>query len=174
MSRAYDMHLQVSSFEPKRRKAIKKAAEENWPFDWFTDSPTLLAGMGESSLCGGEGEQEFAQRLARAIWQAQGGYCQVIVTATYLESRPHEDYEFQEADYLRLTSEPSEGCDCELPGPFHSGVPGILARIEDGRLAPDSEVQRCDACKRFASDEVALAKLIELGVVPALANDFID
>ena len=102
MSRAYDMYLQVAQIKPKRRKAIKKAAEQNWPFDWFTDSPTLLEGMGESSLCGGEGEHEFAERLARAIWQAQGGYCEVIVTATYLENPPHEDFAFDEEDWLRL------------------------------------------------------------------------
>ena len=174
MSRAYDMYLQVAQIKPKCRKAIKKAAEDNWPFDWCIDSPTLLEGMGESSLCGGEGEQEFAQRLARAIWQAHGSYCEVIVTATYLENRPHQDYEFQEDDYLRLTGEPSEGCDCERPGTFCSGIPGILARVEDGRLVPDSEVQRCDVCERFASDEAALAKLIELKVAPAQANDFIE
>ena len=64
-------------------------------------------------------------------------------------------------------------CDCELPGPFCSGIPGILARIEDGRLVRDSEVQRCDACERFASDEAALARLIELGIVPIQTDDFI-
>jgi hypothetical protein len=35
-------------------------------------------------------------------------------------------------------------CACEFPGDFHSGVPGILAAMERGRLAPGAVVERCD------------------------------
>jgi hypothetical protein len=55
-------------------------------------------------------------------------------------------------------------CDCELPGPFSCGVPGVLAWLENGRVAPDARVERCDECERFASDEDARAKLVELGL----------
>jgi len=58
-----------------------------------------------------------------------------------------------------------EPCDCEAPGCWCSGVPGILAHIEAGKVAPDTEVQRCDQCERYDSDEAALAKLKELGHV---------
>ncbi len=59
-----------------------------------------------------------------------------------------------------------ETCDCEqnVPGTFCSGIPGILARIENGRVVPGTIVERCDACERYESDEAALQKLIELGI----------
>lgn len=54
-------------------------------------------------------------------------------------------------------------CECEKPGDFCSGVPGILAHTENGRLAPGTAVERCDLCQRYPSDEAALRKLQELG-----------
>ena len=57
-------------------------------------------------------------------------------------------------------------CDCELPGPFCSGVPGIIARLELGWLAAGVDVERCDACQRYPSDEAALAHLCELRMAP--------
>jgi hypothetical protein len=58
-----------------------------------------------------------------------------------------------------------EPCDCELPGYFHTGVPGVLAAMEDGLVAPRAIVERCDQCCRFESDAAALARLVELGLV---------
>jgi hypothetical protein len=58
----------------------------------------------------------------------------------------------------------SELCPCEQPGHFHSGVPGILAEMQGGRVAPEARVERCDQCCRFESDTAALARLIELGL----------
>ncbi len=58
---------------------------------------------------------------------------------------------------------PEDECDCEKPGYFCSGVPGILAHIESGRLAPGAKVERCDLCRRYPSDEAAAEKLRELG-----------
>lgn len=52
-------------------------------------------------------------------------------------------------------------CDCEAPGPFWSGVPGILARVVHGRIDPTS-VERCDACERYPSDDAARERLREL------------
>jgi hypothetical protein len=56
-------------------------------------------------------------------------------------------------------------CDCEQPGQFCSGVPGILAHVENGRVAPNTDVERCDLCKRYPSDEAACGKLRELGLL---------
>jgi hypothetical protein len=61
--------------------------------------------------------------------------------------------------------DPEDGpCDCELPGYFCSGVPGIVARMESGRLAAGASVERCDLCQRFPSDEAARQRLVELGL----------
>ena len=62
----------------------------------------------------------------------------------------------------------SEGlCDCERSGHFCSGVPGILAHMENGRLAPGAKVERCDLCQRYPTDEAALKKFRELGYGPS-------
>ena len=106
MSQAYDMYVQIERFQPKHCKAIKRAAQEIWNFDWIDDSEKLLTGCGESQLAGGEGEEAFAHRLAKAIWAANGGgYCQVLVRATCLEDLPYEDYLLDEEDWLRLTQD---------------------------------------------------------------------
>jgi hypothetical protein len=57
-----------------------------------------------------------------------------------------------------------QACECELPGYFCSGVPGIIAHCENGRLAPGATVERCDLCQRYPSDEAARQKLVELGL----------
>lgn len=57
-------------------------------------------------------------------------------------------------------------CECEMSGFFCSGVPGILAHMENGRLTEEPKVQRCDLCRRYDSDEAALDKLKELGLAP--------
>ncbi|MFH1265217.1 MAG: hypothetical protein ABIK89_05775 [Planctomycetota bacterium] len=61
--------------------------------------------------------------------------------------------------------EEDEPCECEKPGYFCSGVPGILAHVESGRLAQGGKVERCDLCQRYPSDAAALEKLRELGCV---------
>jgi hypothetical protein len=62
------------------------------------------------------------------------------------------------------TEAAAEICDCELPGYFCSGVPGIIAQMQDGQLASGAQVERCDLCQRYPSDEAAAQKLIELGL----------
>lgn len=64
-----------------------------------------------------------------------------------------------------MTTE-DEPCECELPGYFYSGVPGILARVEQGRLAAGAKVERCDLCQRYANDRAAYRRLVELGIAP--------
>ena len=56
-------------------------------------------------------------------------------------------------------------CDCEQPGYFCSGVPGILAHVENGRVSPSTEVERCDLCERYPSNEAAREKLSELDLL---------
>lgn len=109
MSQQYSMEVTITGFDTNRKEAIKDAAGEHWNFDWFGDHDTELSGDGESALTGGLTEAEFAAQLARAVWQANGGFCRVAVNATYLEALPFEKYEYQEEDFARLTA--GEGCD---------------------------------------------------------------
>ena len=57
-----------------------------------------------------------------------------------------------------------EPCDCEAPGFFYAGVPGILAHLQGRSVAPGALVERCDMCCRFGSDEEAKLRLRELGI----------
>ena len=61
-------------------------------------------------------------------------------------------------------NEIDQPCDCERPGFFCSGVPGIIAHLQDGRLAKGAAVERCDLCQRYPTDDAARAKLVELGL----------
>lgn len=44
-------------------------------------------------------------------------------------------------------------CVCEEPGYFNSGIPGILAHIENGEII--GEVEACEGCERYLSDKSA-------------------
>lgn len=68
---------------------------------------------------------------------------------------------------MSIDARTHERCDYELPGDFHTQVPGILAAMENGRVAPQAIVERCDQCCRFESDAAALARLVELGLADA-------
>lgn len=65
---------------------------------------------------------------------------------------------------LEPVAQARDPCECEQPGHFYSGVPGILANIEDGKLAADAKVERCDVCSRYPSDDAARKRLSELGL----------
>ena len=56
-------------------------------------------------------------------------------------------------------------CDCQREGPFCSGIPGILARVIDGQVVAGTKVERCDVCRIYPSDQAALEKLRDLGMV---------
>lgn len=108
MSRYYEMYVTINGFAPTRKQRIIKACQNEWEFE--PDSfeplaevpgmpPTRLNAIGRSSLCGGESESEFADRLSAAVWRANGGICEVTVAATYLEELPHERHLRDEEDY---------------------------------------------------------------------------
>lgn len=108
MSRYYEMSVEIFEYDVEKIDAIKEAAAHEWSFDDWTfyggpdDRVSGVMGCGRSSLCGGETEEEFADRLAVAIWRANGGCCEVDVDATFLENQPFESHVRDQADYERL------------------------------------------------------------------------
>jgi hypothetical protein len=99
MSRAYSMTVTVKKYNPEKLESIKDAGSAEWPFDdWFVYEGTLT-GAAESNLCGGESEDQFAERLAKAIWVANEKFCEVDVCATFLEDLPHETYTMDRGIY---------------------------------------------------------------------------
>lgn len=108
MSRAYDMCVEITGVKPERRERVIAACCEEWSFATgdFDDGSILgPAGRGLTAsaggrLCGGETEEEFADRIATAVWRANGGYCQVTIHATYLEVIPCESHVRDEDDFV--------------------------------------------------------------------------
>jgi len=102
MSRAYSMSISIEGVANEKVTAVKAAAGKEWPFDdWFEHEGCLTA-SGDGSLCGGETENRFSRRLAKAVFEANGGPCQVVVDATCLEDLPYETYSFGEDEYGEL------------------------------------------------------------------------
>ena len=104
MSRYFSMFVRISGANPDRTEAVQQAAEGEWPFDTWHESAGVLTSCGDGQLGGGECDDEFAQRLAKAIWAANGGFCQVEVSSTYLDDLPYESFCFDESNYDRLTA----------------------------------------------------------------------
>ena len=115
MSRSYEMMITVTGFDESCLFEIEKACFANWPFeaesfsvDRDTKNTRVLSGNGIGSLCIGESEEEFTDRLAKAVWKANGSYCEVGVQALYLEGLPYERHLREEDDYERLMSKVAE------------------------------------------------------------------
>ena len=102
MSRNYRMAVIITGDKVDRNDAIMDAAGEEWSFDNWYHHDGKLYGSGDGKLCGGETDDEFADRLAKAVWQANGACCEVEVYAVYLDELPYESYVRTEDDYTRL------------------------------------------------------------------------
>ena len=107
MSRRYRMHVEIQGYNHKQVEEIRHAASLEWKWKWVEDEYAepeqawILTGTGESSLCGGESEEEFVSRLQRAVWKANQAYCAVHVCCVYLEDPPCECYDSNEEDYAK-------------------------------------------------------------------------
>ena len=110
MSRLYSMSIKIMDYDDSKTRAIFDAIKHEWEIDHeychgvSTDEeePRFLSASGESYLCGGESEEEFADRIALAIWKANGGCCHIEVIATFLEELPYEIHTRDEEDYHHL------------------------------------------------------------------------
>ena len=109
MSRTYNMSVTITDATPDRFVEIKSAASAEWDFDDWDEYEGKLMASADGKLCAGETDEEFCERLAKAIWAANGGPCQVEVRATYLDELPYDYYSFDESDYNRLMACPAEG-----------------------------------------------------------------
>ena len=105
MSRYYNMFVRIRDFRIARLDAVKQAAEAEWSFDnWQLDPDGVLTADADDRLCGGESDDEFAARLTKAIWAANGSFCGVEVNATYLDQMPYETHCLDEDDYDQFLS----------------------------------------------------------------------
>jgi hypothetical protein len=103
MSRYYEMTVEISGHDSEKEDHIKKAAEGVWPFSsWWSSGGGNMQASASDWLCGGESEEQFTERLSVAIWQVNGGFCEVLVDSTYLENLPYETHVLDELDFSRL------------------------------------------------------------------------
>jgi hypothetical protein len=96
------MSVELVGCRPELVDAIKAAAGQEWEFTEWHDQEGTLTASAEGSLCGGESEEEFTERLSLAVWKANGEFCEVTVNATYLEDLPYEVHCLDQSDYDRL------------------------------------------------------------------------
>ena len=103
MSRSYEMTIMVSNFKPAKKKDIIEACRNDWEINdgdiW--EESSVLTCFGQSYLGDGETEQEFTDHIAGEIWEANGEFCNVLVTATHLEDLPSEEHERGLQDYRK-------------------------------------------------------------------------
>jgi hypothetical protein len=116
MSRFYEMSVEISGHRPQQADAVRAAAASLWNFADWDEKDGVLMSSARENLCGGESEEQFAERVSVAVWRANGAYCDVTVDATYLESIPHKTHSLDQADYARLIGKPQEQHDANGPG----------------------------------------------------------
>lgn len=111
MSRAYEMNVEIYNYDISRQRDIQEALDKEWGWgsDWWARDReidgktwTALANYGQGQLAGGESEEEFADRIAKAAWKANGKFCNVEVRTIYMEDLPYEDYSFNEDHYKEM------------------------------------------------------------------------
>ncbi|MGO8748719.1 MAG: hypothetical protein ACLQNE_22340 [Thermoguttaceae bacterium] len=116
MTRYYEMSVEVTKHNTERRDAIQEVARREWPFDDWREQGETLKASAAGSLCCGESDSQFADRLALAIWKANGAYCDVTVKTAHLESLPCEEYRPGDDDYAQLIGQQQEQHDANGSG----------------------------------------------------------
>jgi hypothetical protein len=95
------MGVEVRNPDPVRVHDIEIAAKHEWPFnEWnCSEADKRMISCAEGSLCNGEGEEIFTNRLTKAVWKANRRYCTVIVSAACLDDLPINFYELKKDDF---------------------------------------------------------------------------
>ena len=119
----YNMAVTLIDVKCENVDRVKEAANAEWPWslsDWYKRS-NLTYAIADGHFDDSETIDEFAQRLAKAIWIANGGYCAIDVVATELVERPYEMHSFDESDYRILTPPPEVAKDGPSAQGGHDG-----------------------------------------------------
>ena len=106
------MQVNITNYNSENLQAIKNAWESEWAGEdqskYNIDKDNhCLQFTAEGFLYGGEAEDEFADRLAVAIWKANKGYCKLDISAIYLEDNPRNIYSYGEDDYFSSMVKPT-------------------------------------------------------------------
>lgn len=103
MSRSYDMQVTVSKFNPARQQNIEDICCFEFPFESLEiqpfDTESTMIGSTVGDLYCGESEEEFSERLTKAIWAANSQYCPVTVRLLHLDALPYDVFELGKEAY---------------------------------------------------------------------------
>jgi len=99
MNTMYRFNIKITGHAPVARAAIEDALNRVWPLDFDCDENGEIEGVGDDVLCGSMDEHAMVDDFAAAVWRANGGPCEIDVTATCLEDLPHERYSRDDEDY---------------------------------------------------------------------------
>jgi hypothetical protein len=94
------MILRVYGIAEGKSDPILEAIDALWEWDVPYTEDGALHAEGVDYLCGSVSEEEFARHLARAIWEANEGFCDVSVLPVYLDE---PKYTFNETDWSNAT-----------------------------------------------------------------------
>lgn len=94
---------------------------------------------------------ERAVRLSRDHFNEESDEVDDDYILPGTEGQDRESYEVT----TETASAVGDKCSCEESGHWNSGLPGVLAHVANGAIALGTSVERCDVCKRFATDEDA-------------------
>ena len=117
MSRCYRMHITVEDYiHPDKQEDIAAAIKKEWDYDediegigfYENDGVPSISVISDGNLCAGETEEEFVKCIREAVWEANGAYCSVEVTATCLEYMPCELYGSTEEEYNEYKKQQEE------------------------------------------------------------------
>ena len=102
MSRSYEMQFSIDDkgLSDAERTMAFEVIEGIWNLDseFETYDQRVWTSYGTSSLCGGESDLEFAERVSKLVDKEVGKPVPLKVRAVYLEELPYQDYEFHDFD----------------------------------------------------------------------------
>jgi hypothetical protein len=126
MNTMYRFNIKITGHAPVARAAIEDALNRVWPLDFDCDENGEIEGVGDDVLCGSMDEHAMVDDFAAAVWRANGGPCEIDVTATCLEDLPHERYSRDDEDYYDWRAKRERdadgscgACSCPVCNPAH-------------------------------------------------------
>jgi len=98
MSRTREVKLELRGYDETKIDLLDRAWREAWGPEGelsteYDDEEEILSDYRIGVLCGGVSEEEFADMLSAALWEANGDVCHICLTMT-LGDLPCADFEF--------------------------------------------------------------------------------
>jgi len=111
MSAWFKLQLTIDCSEAKKNDVID-AAQSLWDFSDVQKSDMSVNGIGRVYMSGEDKSSHsnfdtLLQDIVRAVWKANGEYCEVDAQSLYLEEPPWEEHPFDEEDYDDFIKESS-------------------------------------------------------------------